>query len=121
MVRIDGRAVSHNTIKTNFDQSEYASAFMTLYGNRDGGNADPGNGISMLEYKKGFTLLCFDLTPDMNASTPGYVYPEVRGNLSIEFGFRTPLAEPINVVVLSEFDTLVTIDEQCVVTTSFSD
>lgn len=120
-VLVDGRAVSHNTIKTNFTKSDYAAAFMTLYGNRDGGNADPGCGISMSEYKDGFTATCFDLTPDNNASTPGYVYPENRGNLSIELGFRVPLPEPINVFVLSEFDSILTIDEQRVVTTSFSD
>ena len=120
VVRVDGRSISH-PVKTNFDTSEFASAFMTLYGNRDGGNADPGCGISMEEYKDGFTATCYDLTPDNNASTPGYVYPDQRGNLSIEFGFREPLTDSINVVILSEFDSILTIDEQRVVTTSFSD
>ena len=87
VVRVDSRAISHNTIKTNFAKSEYALAYMTLFGSCDGGNADPGNGVSMVEYKNGLTFLCFDLTPDMNASTPGYIYPEVHSNLSIELGF----------------------------------
>ena len=88
--------------------SNYISAFQTLYAGAHKIFDNQGNGITREEYANGYTLFVFDLTPDLCLGD--HVQPIKNGNMSIECRFGTPLETAINIVVLGEFQSLIEID-----------
>ena len=88
--------------------SNYISAFQTLYAGTHKIFENQGNGITREEYANGYTLFVFDLTPDLCIGD--HVQPIKNGNVSIECRFGTPLETAINIVVLGEFQSLIEID-----------
>ncbi|CAB3985402.1 Hypothetical predicted protein [Paramuricea clavata] len=88
--------------------SNYISAFQTLYAGAHKIFDNQGNGITREEYANGYTLFVFDLTPDLCLGD--HVQPIKKGNVSIECRFGTPLETAINIVVLGEFQSLIEID-----------
>ena len=89
-------------------ESNYISAFQTLYAGAHKIFENQGNGITREEYANGYTLFVFDLTPDLCLGD--HVQPVKNGNVSIECRFGTPLETAINIVVLGEFQSLIEID-----------
>ena len=88
--------------------SNYISAFQTLYAGAHKIFDNQGNGITREEYANGYTLFVFDLTPDLCLGD--HVQPIKNGNVSIECRFGTPLETAINIVALGEFQSLIEID-----------
>jgi hypothetical protein len=88
--------------------SNYISAFQTLYAGAHKIFDNQGNGITREEYANGYTLFVFDLTPDLCLGE--HVQPIKNGNVSIECRFGTPLETALNIVVLGEFQSLIEID-----------
>ncbi|CAB4011115.1 uncharacterized protein F54H12.2-like [Paramuricea clavata] len=88
--------------------SNYISAFQTLYAGAHKIFDNQGNSITREEYANGYTLFVFDLTPDLCLGD--HVQPIKNGNVSIECRFGTPLETAINIVVLGEFQSLIEID-----------
>ncbi|CAB4000450.1 uncharacterized protein F54H12.2-like [Paramuricea clavata] len=88
--------------------SNYISAFQTLYAGAHKIFDNQGNGITREEYANGYTLFVFDLTPDLCLGD--HVQPIKNGNVSIECRFGTPLETAINIMVLGEFQSLIEID-----------
>ena len=120
-VEIDGRAVPYQAIKTDFSSNAYVEAYDALVNAGGCYNTDVGNGISMNDYKKGFTLLCFDLTSDKSAGAGDYLHPEVRGNLSLELNFRQELPHQVTLFILTEHAGRIIIDGNRAVTATHSD
>ena len=67
-----------------------------------------GNGITREQYRNGYTLFVFDLTPDLCLGD--HKQPMKTGNASIECQFGAPLEAAINFVVLGEFQSFIEID-----------
>ena len=88
--------------------SNYISAFQTLYAGTHKIFENQGNGITREEYASGYMLFVFDLTPDLCIGD--HVQPIKNGNVSIECRFETPLETAINIVILGEFQSLIEID-----------
>ena len=63
--------------------------------------------ISRSDYPKGYTIFCFDLSPDMNDGANFDLTRE--GSLRVELKFSQDLASSINVIVLAEFEELLEI------------
>ena len=69
---------------------------------------DRGNQISRDDYSSGYTLYCFNLTPDLSS---GKTFNLIKqGNLRIEVQFTTALQQTVNVLAYAEFDALLEID-----------
>lgn len=58
--------------------------------------------LSMDEYKAGYTLFGFNLTPDLCVT--GHAQPVRDGNLRLEVGFGVPLPATLNVIIYGIFD-----------------
>lgn len=63
------------------------------------------------EFSEGYALMCFDLTNDNSAESSAYVSQTQSGSLRIKLDYNTPLAEPITVFCMGEFDAVLTIDK----------
>ena len=77
------------------------------------------SGIDIIrdDYNKGYTLLGFDFTPDLDES--GCYHILKIGVIRIEVKFSTQLTEPVNLICYSEFDAAIKIDKNRSVITNF--
>jgi len=76
-----------------------------------------GIDINRTDYEQGYSILAFDLTPDLDES--GCYHILKKGNIRLELKFDQALDQPINVIVYSEFDSAVKIDKNRAVLTNF--
>lgn len=61
-LKISSKALPYSTpLKMNFEKNDYLEAYMSLFKNI----READNDISYDEYKNGYTLFAFDLTPDL--------------------------------------------------------
>jgi hypothetical protein len=69
--------------------------------------------ITRERYVKGFTLFGFNFSPDNSdgCGMNGYISQGKIGTMRIELHFKKPLPETINVLIFSEFDSLMLIPE----------
>lgn len=96
-------------MKFNFDEHQFIDGFMSLYIGTGQYGSDEGNMITREEFAKGFTLCCFNLSPDLNYEDDHYNAAK-HGNLDIAVTFGQGLPEPVIMMVLAEFDNTVEID-----------
>ena len=101
----------------NFTGDEFLRSYMTLFEGTGMMNDDRGHGIDREDFKNGYALYAFDLTPDM-AEGP-HTDPIKYGNIRMELHFATQLAETVNVIVYAEYDNLIQIDRARAVITDF--
>lgn len=69
---------------------------------------DHGNQISREDYADGYTLYCFNLTPDLSSGENFNLIKQ--GNLRIEIQFASALQHTVNLIVYAEFDSVLEID-----------
>ncbi|XP_033107266.1 uncharacterized protein F54H12.2-like [Anneissia japonica] len=107
---LDGEQVPWKPLKPNFEangEGSYILAYQSLFSGLSTLFEDTGNQISREDYARGYSLFAFDLTPDLSNS--GHFNLIKRGNIRLEIQFATALTETINVIIYSEFDSLIEI------------
>lgn len=69
--------------------------------------------ITRENYAKGNTIFGFNFSPDISDGygINGYISPLKYGTMRIEVHFKKPLPETINVLIYSEFDSIILIPE----------
>lgn len=95
----------------------YILAYQTLFSGTNSMFHDKGNHITRDDYGKGYALYAFDLTPDL--STDDYFQPKTSGSVRLELTFASPLSETVNVVVYSEFESILEVDRNRNVTLDY--
>ncbi|CAF3790311.1 unnamed protein product [Rotaria socialis] len=71
-----------------------------------------GHGITLEDYtKNGYTLFCFDLSPDGNPDGCDYLNPIQTGAFSISMTFGVPTTEVLNLFIYAEHSGLIEIDK----------
>ena len=105
-------------VKTNFTTGNLGQAYTRLF--KETGIQDSGLdcGITLEQFKKGYTLLAFDLTADrtpedarINLVRPGKV------TISMRFGLALP--HPVSVICLSSYDNLIQLTADRIPVTDF--
>ena len=71
---------------------------------------DTGNAISREQFIDGCALFGFDLTPHMDSSEVGFKLIK-HGNIRIEIHIANAIARTLTVIVFSENDNLLEIDQ----------
>ena len=115
-LHLDGQQIPWAPLKPSFAANNYVRSFFTQFSSGDGINSDTGNTIDREEFKDGHTLYCFDLTPDLSSSSGHHFNVTKRGNLRVEMGFEKVLPFTGNVIVYSEFESIIEIDGERKVT-----
>lgn len=105
---VGGQQIPSVPLQPNFDQNKYIQCYETLFSALGKWTQDEGNHITRAEYANGYTLLGFDLTPDLDDSE--HVNLVKKGSVRLELRFAEALPNTINVIVLAEFDNLIEID-----------
>jgi hypothetical protein len=108
-VSIDGEEAPYSPLELDFSNFSYVKAYYTLFNGLDRACLDIGNNISFLDYKDGYTMFAFDLTPDM---CNGDHFNLVKnGNLRISLNFKTNLGENVNCLVYMEHENIIEINK----------
>jgi len=109
---MDGEQVPMKALQPVFDATDgnYTLAYHTLFSGTGIHFSNSGNDISRYEYKGGYNLLAFDLTPDLSANECSHWNLVRNGNLRIEIGFSQALTESVNIIVYAELDNVIEMD-----------
>ena len=99
-----GKEIPGKALRPDFAaRGQYTESFMTLFTGLGSAWTDSSCGVSLEDYRGGYTLFCFDLTPSM---THSHAAIEVNraGPLRLEVQFSQALAQPTNLIVYAEMD-----------------
>ena len=107
-VYLDGQQQTVRPLELNFANSQYVTAYMSLFTGTGTQFEDAGYGIQRDEYGRGYTLYAFDLTPDLSEDDHFNLVRE--GNVRIDMKFSVALPNTINVIVYAEFENIIEID-----------
>jgi len=104
---IDGQQIpTSSSLTPDFSGNNgYISAYHTLFTGLNKHNKDNTGIITRSDYRRGYTLFCFDLTPDLCEG--GHFNLQKTGNLRLELQFAEALPETVNVIVYGEFENVI--------------
>ena len=110
-IYVDGEPLPGKPLQPKFDQTNaYIRAYQSLFSGTGSMFEDIGNDISRDDFNEGYAIFCFDLTADL--SNGGHYNLIKMGNLRLELQFAKALPQSINVIILSEFENLIEVDNQ---------
>lgn len=100
-------------LRCDWHDYKYSFPYMYLYEGCDMANSDRGANISYEDFRQGYTVFLFDLSPD-NVDV-GAMQLIREGELSLYMQLRDPLSatqypQGVEIVIYGEFDNLVSID-----------
>ena len=106
-------------VKTNFTTGNVTQAYARLFKETGllASGLDPG--ITLDEFKKGYTLLAFDLTADRTPED-ARINLVRQGKVTISMRFGTALPHPVSVICLSSYDNLVQLPADRLPVTDFT-
>lgn len=108
---IDSQQVPSQPLTPDFTKGEFLESYYTLFTGTGIHFGDTGCAISRQDYAQGTTLWAFDTTPTLTASQSGWDLHK-QGTIRIDLRFAEALPEAVNLIVLSEYDSLIQIDKQ---------
>jgi hypothetical protein len=110
---VDGETVNGRPMTFDFTGKNYVEAYVALFRGLGVSFHDVSNGITYEQFATGGrTLFCYDLTDDHCADDASHVSLMKNGVVRIELRFATALTHNVTVVMLSERDALLEIDER---------
>jgi len=107
----DGFQIPCKPLQPDFTNDRFIRSYLNLYTQTGQYYRDTGNGLSRDEYKNGSALFAFDLTPHLDSSDETFELIK-HGNIRLEIHFAAATARTLTVVVFSEYDNLLEIDQQ---------
>jgi hypothetical protein len=108
-VSLDGKTIHNKAFQPDFENGECMRSYMSLYQATGALGQNRSMGITLTEYKNGYTLWGFDLTADQGCEE-GQLHPIKTGNLRIDLQFAQALPTVVNVIVYAEFDNQIEIN-----------
>lgn len=111
-LRINGIQVPSKGFRPDFKNKIIRRELRALYDNIGVNNASDDSGCNLNEedFTGGFTLFCFDLTPD---KCNGFHFHEsTNGTVDIEVSFAKPLEQAITVLCYSAFEQIIAITKE---------
>lgn len=113
----DGKLIPQKPLQANFAENQSLRNYFTILESTGKAFRDDGIDIDRSDYAKGYALLVFDLTPDLDPDSCFHVIK--KGTIRLELKFNEALPEPVNVIVYSEYDSSIHIDKNRAVMTNY--
>ena len=110
-VYVDGEQIPRKPLFLKFDEAgaqNFIAGFQSLFSGSGKLSQDTGNQISRSDYGAGYTVLCFDLSPDHCSGDHFELIKQ--GNLRVELHFGKALANTVNLIIYAEFQNVIEID-----------
>ena len=105
-------------LTSDFETGRIAQAYMILSSSTEKVFKDEDIDVSREDYVNGYSLFCFDLTPDYGESDHFSLIKS--GNVRLAINFAEELARTINVIVYVEFQNVLEVDKNYHVFYDFS-
>ena len=106
---VNGESLPSHPLRLNFDEENFLDGYRSLFQATGKLNRDEGIDIKRKEYKSGYTLFGFDISPSSCNST--HQEPIKRGTLRLELEFQRALPNTISVLIYADFDNTISIDK----------
>lgn len=107
-ISIDGEYIPYQPFKFDYGTSSTCLlGYYSLFSGIDS-SFNSGNDITLNDFKNGYNLLAFDLSPD-GCNNGDHFNIDKTGNLRINFRFKESLKHAITVILYMEFDNLLEI------------
>ena len=112
VIYVNGEQIPPKPFTPDFGSCHYLRCFLSVYEALDMLGPNSNMNISRADYKKGNTIIGFNLSQDNSNGPPavGYAGPVRYGSVSLNVRFATPLTETITCLVYFEFDKILEID-----------
>lgn len=115
---VAGHALPYrDEIELDFKNDNYLRGYNTLFKGINGSAYENGNDITYNDYKNGYALYAYNLTPDM-CDSEHFSIPKT-GDLQIDLKFSERTPKNINAIIYLEFDGLVQITNLRQIKTSY--
>jgi hypothetical protein len=115
VLRKNGQGVPFEELKMDWENGNYLEGYMSFLHGTGRLYSDTSIGIRpFTDYKNGYTLFCFDLSPDQN-SNDGSVNLIREGKISCEMTLGVPTPYPITILAMMSYDDIIEIDKEGIV------
>ena len=101
----NGEIVQGRVFEPDYDKDKYADAYAWFMRSLKMYNTDDSNGISYEDFKGGYNIYAFDLTPDSEVNAPHRSISLDKG-LRLEMKFDKKLPHNVNVLIFGLFDAM---------------
>ena len=102
-------SVPTKAIQPKYSSNNYIEAYQSLFTGVEIDGKDVGLGCKCLDYGKRYTLIVFDLSPEVTDAAVQTV--KKQGNLQLEIRLASALPEAINVILYASFPGEIKIDQ----------
>jgi len=106
---VNGESLPGHPMKLDFTNDQYIDGYRSLFSTTSKLNSDAGLDISRADYKNGYTLFGFNLTPTLCSN--GHSEMIKQGTLKVELEFQQALQSTISVIIYAEFENIISIDK----------
>jgi hypothetical protein len=107
-LRVNGVSQPGPPYRPNFSDYQFQRSYVDFMNVFNYFNTDDTNGLTMEEFKSGYTIYAFDLTADNDISAP-YRQANVPHNIRLDLEFKNTLSKTINVLIYAVFDSAIEI------------
>ena len=106
---VNGESLPGNPMKLNFANGRYLQGYRSLFTATGKINRDEGLDINREEYKSGYSLFGFDLSPSL--CNGRHQEPQKQGSIRIALEFASPLANTVTVFLYSDFENIIHVNK----------
>lgn len=117
-IKVNGIQVPGDAYTPNLEDDRFQRVYQTLFSETHVKNGPLTNMITESMFKKGYSLVVFDLSPDSSGTESHTSLPR-QGSVRFDIRFAKPLSKAITVLVYAVYDGLIEIDEGGNVLTDF--
>ena len=110
---IDGQQYPRHPFQPDFENGHYVQEFEALYDAIDQNGTDAIVNINREEFAEGNTIFAFNFAPDLSngPGANGHVNLVRRGELRIHIRFAKPLKTTTTLLLYTEYDNMIEIDQ----------
>lgn len=98
----EGESIPFRPFTPDFDNDKYAREYASLMQALELYNRNDDVDITPSDFKEGYTIFGFNLTPDLNVA--GHAQTVRDGNIRLEMQFSSALTSTINIICMGIFD-----------------
>lgn len=107
-LRVNGVSHPGPPYKPDFNSYEFMRSYVDVMDVFGYYNKDDTNGLTMQEYKSGYTFYAYDMTADSNIAA-SYRQANVAQNIRLDLEFKQTLTKTVNVLIYAVFDSTIEI------------
>lgn len=116
-LRVNGHELDGTTLKLDYDSNQFLDGYWSLFRATDKKYRDESMMIEKKDYKNGYAIYGFDLTPSL--CDDQYKDPKKDGRIDLNFTFSKNIPEVVSLYTYLQFDSEIVVNQAGIVTPLF--